>query len=127
MAYKAKKEAPDHKFHVKRGDTVKVISGDSKGKTGTVVRVDRMNSRAVVEGLNMVKKHVKPTAQDPQSGGIIEMEAPIHISNLMVVEMVKEGKETVAKSTRTGRKLNEAGKLQRYSKKTGNFISDGQA
>lgn len=122
MAYKAKKEAPDHKFHVKRGDTVKVISGDNKGKTGTVVRVDRLNSRAVVEGLNMIKKHVKPTAQDPQSGGIIEMEAPIHISNLMVIEPGKNGG-----ATRVGRKLNEAGKLQRYSKKTGNFISDGQA
>ncbi len=127
MAYKKKLVKPEHKFHVKRGDTVKVISGDSKGKTGTIIKVDRDKSRAVVEGLNMIKKHVKPTAQDPQSGGIVEMEAPIHISNLMVVEMVKEGKESVAKTTRTGRKVNEAGKLQRYSKKTGNFISDGQA
>lgn len=122
MAYKAKQEKPEHKFHVKRGDTVKVISGDSKGKTGTVIKVDRMKSRAVVEGLNMIKKHVKPTAQDPQSGGIIEIEAGIHISNLMVIEPGKNGA-----ASRTGRKLNSDGKLQRYSKKTGNFISDGQA
>lgn len=119
MAYKSKAEKPTHKFTVKRGDTVKVISGDNKGKTGTVVKVDREKYRAVVEGVNMIKKHVKPSAQDPQSGGIIEMEAPIHISNLMVV--------AESQPTRVGRKMNSEGKLQRYSKKTGNFISDGQA
>jgi len=122
MAYTKKSVAPDHKFHVKRGDTVKVLSGDSKGKTGTIIKVDRDKYRAVVEGLNMIKKHVKPTAQDPQSGGIIEKEAPIHLSNLMLVEPGKAGAPT-----RTGRKENKDGKLQRYSKKTGNFITDGNA
>lgn len=121
MAYKKKLVAPDHTFHVKRGDTVKVLSGDSKGKTGTILTVDRDKFRAVVEGLNMIKKHVKPTAQDPQSGGIIEKEAPIHLSNLALVDPAN------GKTTRTGRKENEVGKLQRYSKKTGNFISDGNA
>lgn len=120
MAYNKKSVAPDHKFHVKRGDTVKVLSGDNKGKTGTILTVDRDKFRAVVEGLNMIKKHVKPSAQDPQSGGIIEKEAPIHMSNLMLVE-------PKGAATRTGRKENKEGKLQRYSKKTGNFITDGNA
>ena len=110
------KEKPTFNFHVKRGDTVKVISGDSKGKTGVITKVDRLNQRAIVEGLNLVKRHRKPTAQDPQSGGIIEMEAPIHISNLMLVE------PGTGVATRTGAKANDKGKLQRVSKKTGKFI-----
>jgi large subunit ribosomal protein L24 len=114
-------EAPQHKFHIKRGDTVKVISGDAKGKTGVVLRIDRIKYRAIVEGLNLVKKHRKPTAQDPQSGGIIEIEAPIHISNLMLVD------PATGAATRVGRKENAKGKLQRFSKKTGQFIKDGNA
>ncbi len=114
-------EAPQHKFHIKRGDTVKVVSGDAKGKTGVVLKVDREKYRAIVEGLNLVKRHRKPTAQDPQSGGIIEMEAPIHISNLMLVD------PATGQATKVGRKLNAEGKLQRYSKKTGQFIKDGNA
>lgn len=110
------KEKPDFKFHVKRGDTVKVISGDSKGKTGVITKVDRLNQRALIEGINMVKRHRKPTAQDPQSGGIVEMEAPIHISNLMLVE------PGTGQTTRTGRKADDKGKLQRVSKKTGKLI-----
>jgi large subunit ribosomal protein L24 len=112
-------EKPTFKFHIKAGDTVKVISGDSKGRTGTVLKVDRTNYRAIIEGLNMVKKHRKPTAQDPQSGGIIEIEAPIHLSNLMLVD------PATGSATKTGRKLNPQGKSQRFSKTTGQFIADG--
>lgn len=116
-----KAEKPTFKFHIKKGDTVKVISGSNRGKTGRVVEVDREKYRATVEGLNMVKKHTKPTAQDPQSGGIIEKEAPIHISNLMLVD------PATGEAVKTGRKLNDKGKLQRFNKKTGNFISDATA
>jgi large subunit ribosomal protein L24 len=110
------KEPLKFKFHVKTGDTVKVISGGSKGKQGVVAKVDTTTYRAIVQGVNLVKKHVKPSAQDPQSQGIIEIEASIHISNLMVVE------PKTGQPTRTGRKMNEKGKLQRYSKKTNQFI-----
>lgn len=104
------------KLKLKTGDTVLVISGDAKGKQGAIVSLDREKNTAIVEGLNIVKRHVKPSAQDPQSGGIIEKEAPIHISNLMLVE------PGTGKPTRVGRKLNEKGKLQRFSKSTNKFI-----
>ncbi|NVK05501.1 MAG: 50S ribosomal protein L24 [Flavobacteriia bacterium] len=103
------------KFHIKKGDNVQVIAGNAKGKTGRVIRMIPKQNRAVVEGLNMVKKHQKPSASNPQ-GGIVEMEAPIHISNLMLVDP----KENVA--TRVGRKLDENGKLVRYAKKSGEVI-----
>lgn len=95
------------------GDTVKVISGTSRGREGKILSIDRNKSRAIVEGLNIVKKHAKPSAQDPQ-GGIVEMEAGIHISNLMVVQN--------GQATKVGRKLNKDGKLVRYSKKSGEEI-----
>lgn len=101
------------KLHIKVGDTVKVISGTSRGREGKILSIDRNKSRAIVEGLNIVKKHAKPSAQDPQ-GGIVEMEAGIHISNLMVVHN--------GQATRVGRKLNKDGKLVRYSKKSGEEI-----
>ncbi len=101
------------KLHIKKGDTVKVISGDDKGKTGKVLKVMVAENRALVEGLNIVTKHRKPTAQNT-SGKIDKVEAPIHISNLMVV--------VAGKPTRIGRKLNEEGKLQRVARKTGEFI-----
>lgn len=101
------------KFKIKTGDTVKVIAGNAKGKTGTVLRVLLDKDRVVVEGVNIVSKHVKPSAQNP-NGGIDRAEAPIHVSNVMLLE----GDTT----TRVGRKVNESGKLQRYSKKTGEFI-----
>mgnify|MGYP004445236707 CR=1 FL=1 len=69
------------KLHIKKGDTVYVNSGENKGATGKVLSVDREKMRAVVEGVNMVKKSTKPNAKHPQ-GGIIEQEAPIHISKL---------------------------------------------
>ena len=103
------------KLRIKTGDTVIVIAGDAKGKTGTVLKVDAERNRALVEGVNIVKRHVKPTAQAPQSGGIVEKEAPIHISNLMVVD--KTGK-----ASRVGVRKNDKGKNQRYSKKTNNLI-----
>ncbi len=103
------------KLHIKKGDTVMVIAGNAKNKTGKVVKVLVEKQRVVVEGLNMVKKHMKPTAESPQ-GGIIEKEGSIHISNVMPLD------PKTGKPTRIGRKLNEKGKLQRYSKKTGEFL-----
>ncbi len=103
------------KLHIKKGDKVVVLSGNDKTKTGTVLEILTKKSRAIVEGINMVTKHQKPSAGKPE-GGIKKMEGTIHISNLMLVEPSND------KPTRTGRKLNEKGKLQRYSKKTGEFI-----
>ena len=104
------------KLHVRTGDTVKVITGDDKGKSGKILSVDLEKRRAIVEGLNLVTKHVKPSASSPQ-GGIHKKEAPIHISNLMLVD------PKTGEATRIGRKLNEKGKLVRYSKKTGEVIN----
>jgi large subunit ribosomal protein L24 len=101
------------KLHVKVGDTVKVITGESKDKEGKVLVIDRKKMRALVEGVNIVKKHTKPSATDPQ-GGIVEKEASIHISNLMLVHK--------GQATRTGRKVNAEGKIVRYSKKSGEEI-----
>ncbi|MEQ8244741.1 MULTISPECIES: 50S ribosomal protein L24 [Fulvivirga] len=106
------------KLHVRKGDTVKVIAGNSKGKTGVVLEVIPAKDRAVVEGVNVVTKHVKPSATNPE-GGINKSEAAIHISNLMLVDPAK------GEPTRTGRKLDENGKLQRYSKKTGEIVKNG--
>ena len=103
------------KLHIKKGDTVIVISGNYKGQKGNVLEVIREKSRAIVEGVNLVKKHTKPNAENPQ-GGIIEKEAPIHISNLMHVDP-KTGEKT-----RIGRKVGANGKLVRYSKKSGEEI-----
>lgn len=72
------------KFHVKKGDTVMVVAGDEKGKQGEILKMITKDARALVQGLNLVKKHVKPNAQNPQ-GQIIEKEAPIHVSNLMLI------------------------------------------
>jgi large subunit ribosomal protein L24 len=103
------------KLHIKKGDTVVVIAGNYKTKEGKVLEVIRATGKAIVEGVNMVKKHTKPNAANPQ-GGIVEKEAPIHISNLMN----KDPK--TGKPTRIGRKLNDKGKLVRYSKKSGEEI-----
>ncbi len=103
------------KLHIKKGDTVVVIAGNYNGKEGKVLEVIRATQKAIVEGVNMVKKHTKPNAANPQ-GGIVEKEAPIHISNLMN----KDPK--TGKPTRIGRKLNDKGKLVRYSKKSGEEI-----
>ena len=103
------------KLHIKKGDTVFVNAGNNKGKTGKVLSVLVEKQRAVVEGVNIVKKSTKPSAAHPQ-GGIIEQEAPIHISNLNVVD------PKTGKPTRIGRKLNANGKLVRYAKKSGEEI-----
>lgn len=102
-----------HKLHVKTGDTIKVIAGNEKGKTGRIVSVNTNTNKVVVEGLNMVTKHNKPSAKSP-NGGITQKEAPIHVSNVMLVD----GGQPV----RTGKKVNAEGKLQRYSKKSGELI-----
>ncbi len=103
------------KLHIKKGDTVQVIAGDDLGKKGRVLEIIRKTDRAIVEGVNMIKKHTKPNTEYPQ-GGIVEKEAPIHISNLMLVD------PKTGSTTRIGRRLNESGKLVRYSKKSGEEI-----
>lgn len=103
------------KFNIRKGDTVKVIAGDDKGKTGKVLEVITSKSRVVVEGINIITKHEKPSAGKPE-GGIKKTEASVHISNLMVVDPAS------GNATRVGRKLDEKGKLQRYAKKTGEII-----
>lgn len=103
------------KLHVKKGDTVKVIAGNSRGKSGKVLFVIPEKNRAIVEGVNKIKKHTKPNAKNTQ-GGIVEKEAPIHISNLMVVD-------GSGNATRIGRRIDEKKqKLVRYSKKSGEVI-----
>ena len=102
-----------NKLHVKTGDTVKVIAGNERGKTGRIISVITTTNKVVVEGLNMVTKHNKPTAKTP-NGGITQKEAPIHASNVMLVEENQP--------VRTGKKFNAEGKLQRYSKKSGDII-----
>ena len=106
------------KLHIKKGDTVFVLAGDDKGKTGRVLSVDAQKNRAIVEGINMVSKSTKPNAKNPQ-GGIIKIEAPINLSNLNLVDP-KSGK--TAKPTRIGIRVNEEGKKVRFSKKSGEEI-----
>ncbi len=104
------------KLHIKKGDTVIVITGNYRGQKGRVLEIIRKTNRAIVEGVNLVKKHTKPNAKNPQ-GGIVEQEATIHISNLMLVDP-KTGERT-----RIGRRTDEStGKLVRYSKKSGEEI-----
>jgi large subunit ribosomal protein L24 len=100
------------KLHIKKGDTVAVIAGDSKGQQGKVLSIDKIKNRALVEGVNLASKHTKPSAASPQ-GGIVKKEGSIHISNLMLV--------VGGKLTRVGRKLDND-KLVRYAKKTGEVI-----
>jgi large subunit ribosomal protein L24 len=103
------------KLNVRKGDLVKVIAGDSKGQQGKVVEVITKTNRVLVEGANMVSKHTKPNAANP-NGGINKMEAPIHISNIMLVDP-KSGN-----TTRVARKRNEDGKVIRIAKKSGEEI-----
>jgi large subunit ribosomal protein L24 len=102
------------KLHLKKNYQVKVISGTEKGKSGKVISVDYRNNKAIVEGLNIVSKHAKPNSRNPQ-GGILKSEAPIHISNLMVLD-------SKGVASRVGRKLDKNGKLVRYSKKSGEIL-----
>lgn len=102
-----------NKLHVKVGDSVKVIAGTSKGSEGKILSIDRKKNRVIVEGVNMIKKHVKPSASNPQ-GGIVESAAGLHISNIMLL--------VGGQPSRIGRKKDDNGKLVRYSKKTGEVI-----
>jgi len=101
------------KLHIKKGDTVFVNAGEYKGNKGRVLQVFPKKNKAIVEGVNMISKHTKPNAANPD-GGIVKKEAPIQLSNLMLV-----CPET-GKPTRIGRKLNNEGILVRYSKKSTN-------
>ncbi|MEM9918764.1 MAG: 50S ribosomal protein L24 [Bacteroidota bacterium] len=101
------------KWNIKKGDQVVVVAGDDKGLKGEVLKVFPSKGRAIVERCNIVKKHMKPTQDNP--GGIVEMEAPVDMSNLMLVD------PKTGEATRIGRKLVD-GKLVRYSKKSGEII-----
>ncbi len=102
------------KFKIKKGDTVKVISGEARGQQGKVISIDVKKSRALVEGVNLISKSEKPSAKNT-NGGIVKKEGSIHISNLMLVE--------AGKTVRLGRRANEkTGKLERFSKKTKEVI-----
>ena len=102
------------KLHIKKGDTVYVNAGNDKGKTGKVLEVIPSKDRAIVEGINIVSKHTKPSPKHPQ-GGIVKQEARVHISNLQVVD------PKTGKATRIGRKVVD-GKIVRYAKKSGEEI-----
>jgi len=101
------------KLHIKKSDTVMVIAGDSKGQQGRVLKINIDSNRAIVEGVNMISKHTKPNAENPK-GGILKQEAPIHISNLKVVD-------GAGNATRVGRRV-EGDTIVRYSKKSGEVI-----
>ena len=103
------------KLHIKKGDMVTVIAGESKGQSGKVLSVLVSENRAIVEGLNMVSKATKPNAKNTQ-GGIVKQEAPIHISNLQLVD------PKTGKGTKVGRKVNAEGKIVRYANKSGEEI-----
>ncbi|MBY0244395.1 MAG: 50S ribosomal protein L24 [Sphingobacteriaceae bacterium] len=103
------------KLKIRKGDLVKVIAGDSKGQQGKVQEVVVAKSRIIIEGVNLVSKHTKPNAANP-NGGIIKKEAALHISNVMLVDP-KSGK-----TTRVGRKLNADGKIVRVAKISGGEI-----
>lgn len=103
------------KIRIKKGDTVYVRSGEDRGKTGRVLEVQRTKQRAVVEGINIVSKATKPSAKHPQ-GGIIKMEAPVHISNLSLID------PKTGKPTRVGVRVNDKGIKVRYAKKSGEEI-----
>lgn len=105
------------KLHIRTGDSVKVIAGNSKGQSGKVIKMLVDKQRAIVEGVNMITKHIKPTAATPQ-GELRKTEGSVHISNLMLID------PGTGEATRTGRKINEQGKLQRYSKDSGKFIPE---
>jgi len=101
------------KLKIKTGDTVRVIAGDHKGSEGKVLTVLIDKNKAIVEGVNMIKKHMKPNAQNPQ-GGIVEKEAALQISNLSLIN-------SKGKTTRVGYRM-EDGKKVRYAKKSNEVI-----
>ena len=102
------------KLKIKSGDTVKVIAGDHKGSEGKVLKVDREKNKAIIEGVNMVSKHTKPSAKNPQ-GGIVKKEAPVHISNIALIDPKSK------KATKVGIKV-EGDKKVRFSKKSNQVL-----
>lgn len=102
------------RLKIKKGDLVTVLSGDHKGKQGRVTDVDRKTDRVIVEGINLITKHRKPSATNPQ-GGIEKIEAGIHVSNVMILD-------NKGNATRIGRRKNAEGKLERFSKKSGEAL-----
>ena len=102
-------------MNFKKGDKVNVIAGKDKGKSGKILHVLRNENKVVVEGINIVKKHQKPTAAN-QTGGIVEKEHPIHISNIMMAD------PKTGKSTRIGHEIDKNGKKIRISKKSNEKI-----
>ncbi|WP_448819779.1 50S ribosomal protein L24 [Arcticibacter sp.] len=103
------------KLKIRKGDLVQVIAGDSKGKQGKIVEVLLKANRVVVEGANIVSRHTKPNAANP-NGGIIKKEAAIHVSNVMLVD------PKTGKPTRVGKQKNAEGKLVRIAKKSGEEV-----
>ena len=103
------------KLHIRKGDEVIVLAGDDKGRKGKVLKVLVAKQRALVEGVNMVSKSMKPSAKNPQ-GGIVKQEAPIHVSNMSLIDP-KSGK-----ATRVGMKKTDDGKKVRVAKKSGEVI-----
>lgn len=102
------------KFRVRKGDTVAVTSGREKGKTGEILRVDRGRRRVVVQGVNMVKRHTRPSPTTP--GGILEKEAPLDVSNVALLDP-EDGKPT-----RVGFRRLDDGRKVRYAKRSGEVI-----
>ncbi|MFO7840575.1 MAG: 50S ribosomal protein L24 [Fidelibacterota bacterium] len=104
-------------MHIKKGDSVKVIAGKYKGKEGKVLKVFPEKNRVIIEGVNIVKRHTRPSQDNPK-GGIIEKEAPVHTSNLMVV--------VNGTPTRIGTRILKDGSKVRFSKKTGETVTEGK-
>ncbi|UOF92791.1 50S ribosomal protein L24 [Fodinisporobacter ferrooxydans] len=102
-------------MHVKKGDEVVVIAGKDKGKKGVILAAYPSDARVLVEGVNMIKRHTKPNAANPQ-GGIIEREAPIHVSNVMIAD------PKTGQPSRIGKKILADGTKVRYAKKSGEVI-----
>jgi len=103
------------KVNIKKGDKVKVIAGNSRGKEAVVLEVDPRSNKATVEGINVVTKHLKPSSGNP-NGSLSKIEMPIHISNLMVIDA------STSKPTRVGRRKSESGVTERYSVSSGKSI-----
>jgi len=106
------------KLKVRKGDTVQVIAGNSKSKVGKILAVDTEKGKVIVEGANIITKHIKPSAQNP-NGGIVKKEASIDISNVALVD------PSTNQTSKVGRKLNAEGSLQRYFKSSGQFVKNG--
>ena len=116
MATKAQTKRHTPKLHIRRGDTVMVLSGDDKGKTGEVIQVFPDKMRAIVDGINIVKKHVKPNPMKGTTGGVIDKTMPIHQSNVAIFN------PATGKADRVGIKLLADGKKVRVYKSSGEEI-----